>query len=444
MVTTKLRWLPRLLLILSAFFLIEQTTALASTESDQRYVDSSSGVHPVVLLPGYSCSQIEVRLTDAYEPPSPLCAARKGDGRWSRLWKNITAPDAEVPCFADQLRLVYDDDAGDYVNAPGVETRALSFGSTRGFLADDPADKELCMGKLVEALEEAGYRDGETLFGAPYDFRHAPAAAGLANRELSLFRQRLRALVERASGANEGKPVILVSHSAGGYFTLDFLRRSPLPWRKRFIKHFIMASTGAGGFVLSMQCFASSISSSSSSYSSPSPADVLSLPSESRTFAATFIALPSPIAFGDDTPLVVTGNKSYAASDMLAFLAAAGLPPYAVRLYETRALPVALNLGAPVFPATCVNGVGVPTPEMLVYRNGRGGAPEVVYGDGDGVVNLASILALDEVIGGDPRQEFYKSVRIANMSHLGVVSDGIALQRLIGSFQGSREEDDIM
>ncbi|CAM0872444.1 unnamed protein product [Alopecurus aequalis] len=247
MVTTKLRWLPRLLLILSAFFLIEQTTALASTESDQRYVDSSSGVHPVVLLPGYSCSQIEVRLTDAYEPPSPLCAARKGDGRWSRLWKNITAPDAEVPCFADQLRLVYDDDAGDYVNAPGVETRALSFGSTRGFLADDPADKELCMGKLVEALEEAGYRDGETLFGAPYDFRHAPAAAGLANRELSLFRQRLRALVERASGANEGKPVILVSHSAGGYFTLDFLRRSPLPWRKRFIKHFIMASTGAGG-----------------------------------------------------------------------------------------------------------------------------------------------------------------------------------------------------
>ena len=142
--TTKLRWLPRLLLILSTFFLVGQTTALP-TESHQRYadssVDSSSGVHPVVLLPGNTCSQIEVRLTDAYEPPSPLCAARKGDGRWSRLWKNITAPDAEVPCFADQLRLVYDHAAGDNGNAPGVETRALSFGSTRGFLADDPADK---------------------------------------------------------------------------------------------------------------------------------------------------------------------------------------------------------------------------------------------------------------------------------------------------------------
>jgi lysophospholipase-3 len=151
-----------------------------------------------------------------------------------------------------------------------------------------------------------------------------------------------------------------------------------------------------------------------------------------RTFASKFTALPSPIAFGEDTPLVVTPNKNYTVRDMPAFLAASGLPSYAVRLYETRALPVALNLGAPVVPVTCVNGGGVPTPEMLVYRDGQRSTPEVVYGDGDGVVNLASILALDEVIGGDPRQEYYKSVRIANMSHLGVVSDGVALQRLIG------------
>uniref|UniRef100_A0ACD5XED3 Uncharacterized protein n=1 Tax=Avena sativa TaxID=4498 RepID=A0ACD5XED3_AVESA len=433
----KLRWLPRLLLILSAFFLVGQTAVLSSTESHQRYIKHASGVHPVVLLPGNTCSQIEVRLTDAYEPLSPLCAARKGDGRWSLLWKNNSAPDAEVPCFADQLRLVYDHAAGDYRNAPGVETRALSFGSTRGFLADNAADKELCTGKLVEALEREGYRDGETLFGAPYDFRHAPAPAGQANRELHLFRRRLRALVEYASRVNGDMPVILVSHSQGGYFALDFLRRSPLPWRRRFIKHYVMASTGAGGFVLSMQRLATSIASSSASYSSPSPADVLSMPSVGRTFASTFTALPSPVAFGEDTPLVVTRNKSYAARDMPAFLAAAGLPPYAVRLYETRALPVALNLGAPVVPVTCVNGVGVPTPEMLVYRGGHGNAPEVVYGDGDGVVNLASILALDEVIGGDPRQEYYKSVRIANMSHLGVVSDPIALQRLIGEILGA-------
>ncbi|KAK1651278.1 hypothetical protein QYE76_069083 [Lolium multiflorum] len=208
-------------------------------------------------------------------------------------------------------------------------------------------------------------------------------------------------------------------------------RWSPLPWRMRFVKHFVMASTGTGGFILSTQGLAASITSSSSSVSSPLPADVLSLPSVGWTFASTFTALLSPIVFRDDTPVVVTRNRSYAACNMPAFLAAAGLPPYSVQL-ETQALPVALNLGAPVVPVTCVNGGGVPTPEMLVLRDGGGNAPEVVYGDGDGVVNLPSILALDEVIGGGPRQEYYKFVRIANMSHLGVVSDSTALQRLIG------------
>ncbi|KAM0842921.1 hypothetical protein ACQ4PT_058035 [Festuca glaucescens] len=397
-----------------------------------------SGLYPVVLLPGSSCSQIEVRLTDAYEPPSPVCEARKGDGRWSLLYKNIIAPDAQVPCFADQLRLVYD---GDYHNARGVETRALSFGSTRGFLANEPADRELCMGKLVEALEREGYRDGESLFGAPYDFRHAPAAEGQPNMELSRFRQNLRALVERASMANGRRPAVLVSHSQGGYFAMDFLRRSPLSWRRRFVKHHVMASTGAGGFVVSMQFFASTTGDSSSS-SSPSPATAMSLPSVGGTLPSRFTALPSPVAFGDDTPLAVTRNKSYAARDMPAFLAAAGLPPDMVRLYETRELPVALNLGAPLVPVTCINGVGVPTTEMLLYRDGLDGAPEVAYGDGDGVVNLASIVALDKVIGGDPRQEYYRSVRIANMSHRGVVSDPVALRRLVGEILAATHAED--
>ncbi|TVU30761.1 hypothetical protein EJB05_22399 [Eragrostis curvula] len=140
--------------------------------------DAATGLHPVVLLPGNKCSQLEARLTDAYEPPSPQC---KGPvGRWFRLWKNATAQrdPAAAPCLADQLRLVYDPALRDFRNVAGVETRVLRFGSTRGFLADNPGDKDLCMGTLVEALERAGYRDGETLFGAPYDFRQAPAAPG--------------------------------------------------------------------------------------------------------------------------------------------------------------------------------------------------------------------------------------------------------------------------
>jgi lysophospholipase-3 len=96
-----------------------------------------------VLLPGNTCSQLEARLTDAYRPPAPQCGAGKGNGRWFRLWKNSTAmEDPELaPCLSDQLRLVYDPVVRDFRNVPGVETRVLGFGSTRGFLADTPANK---------------------------------------------------------------------------------------------------------------------------------------------------------------------------------------------------------------------------------------------------------------------------------------------------------------
>uniref|UniRef100_A0A0D3HBF5 Lecithin-cholesterol acyltransferase-like 1 n=1 Tax=Oryza barthii TaxID=65489 RepID=A0A0D3HBF5_9ORYZ len=385
---------------------------------------SASGLHPVVLLPGATCTQLEARLTDAYLPPSPQCAAAAAaaprGARWFRLWKNSTALDdpTVAPCVADQLSVVFDRVAGDYRDTRGVETRLLDFGSTRGFLADDPADRDLCMGRLVEALERVGYRDGETLFGAPYDFRQPPAAPGQPCRSFSRFQRQLRALVERASRTNGDKPVVVVSHSQGGYFALEFLNRSPMAWRRRHVKHFVMASTGAGGFVGSMRFLATR--------------DDSPLGRVGRSSAIKFTPLPSPKVFDRHTPLVITRHKNYTAEDMPEFMAAVGLPASEVALYKTRALPVAMSFRAPVVPTTCVNGGGVPTTETLVYWDGDFGKdPRVVYGDGDGVVNSASILALDTVIGDDPKQEYYRSVKIAGASHVGVVSGAAALRRVI-------------
>jgi len=37
-------------------------------------------LHPMVLVPGLTCSELEVRLTDAYRPSLPHCGAMKGKG----------------------------------------------------------------------------------------------------------------------------------------------------------------------------------------------------------------------------------------------------------------------------------------------------------------------------------------------------------------------------
>ena len=45
--------------------------------------------HPIFLVPGVSCSDLEARLTEAYRPSAPQCGATKGNG-WFGLWSNVS------------------------------------------------------------------------------------------------------------------------------------------------------------------------------------------------------------------------------------------------------------------------------------------------------------------------------------------------------------------
>ncbi|KAF0899086.1 hypothetical protein E2562_012933 [Oryza meyeriana var. granulata] len=398
--------------------------------------EATSSLHPVVLVPGNTCGQLDARLTDEYEPSTtpPGCGIQKQGRGWFRLWENFTAlqeDPALSSCYADELRLVYDPVAGDYRNLPGVKTRVVSFGTTRSFRFDDPARKNVCMERLVEALEEIGYTQGANLFGAPYDFRYAPAAPGLASGVFSEFMSSFRLLVERASERNGNKPVIVVTHSLGGLFTMVSLDRSPLPWRRRYIKHFVMLCLGVGGSPLNMWPLAAS------NVGSPSSLLGSVLTYGNRSFASMFSLLPSPKVYGS-RPLVITRANNYSADNMAEFLAAAGFSDDEVARYRTRALPVTLNLRAPLVPMTSINGVGVPTVDKLVFWDGNFSVkPQLVYGDGDGQINLETVLALESLIGDDPDQRYFKSILIPNTTHKGMISDEFALKRVVSEILGA-------
>jgi hypothetical protein len=133
--TPLLRLLPLLLLLLP-HSVREYLTASNGPPQDGGGV---SELHPIVLLAGLGCSDIEARLTDAYRPSVPRCGAMKRKG-WFGLWHNtsdLLALDY-VQCFEEQMRLVYDPAVNDYRNLPGVETRVPKFGSAGAFQDKNP------------------------------------------------------------------------------------------------------------------------------------------------------------------------------------------------------------------------------------------------------------------------------------------------------------------
>jgi len=387
-------------------------------------------LHPLVLVPGLTCSELEARLTDAYRPSVPRCGAMKGKG-WFGLWANCSDLPAHhyVQCFIEQMTLVYDPAANDYRNLPGVETRVRGFGSSRGFQRN-PEHTTWCFEVLRHELEKAGYRDGDTLFAAQYDLRYAPPVPGQSSEVFSRYFRRLTRLIEDASEKNENKKVILFGHSFGGMVALEFVRSTPMSWRDRYIKHLILvAPVPAEGLVQTLQYF---VSGSDLMYIPTVTQLALTLRPMWRSFESSIVNIPSPSVFGD-RPLVVTARRNYSAYDVEDLLADIGFGA-GVEPFTRRAVPKMSSFQAPMVPTTCINGVGNnDTPEQLVYWDGDFDAePEIVYGDGDDTINLISMLAFDEKMRRQQEQnKLYKSIKLHGAEHGTIVTEDWALKRVM-------------
>ncbi|CAD6239591.1 unnamed protein product [Miscanthus lutarioriparius] len=397
-------------------------------------------LHPLVLVPGLTCSELEARLTDAYRPSVPRCGAMKGKG-WFGLWANCSDLPAHhyVQCFIEQMTLVYDPAANDYRNLPGVETRVRGFGSSRGFQRN-PEHTTWCFEVLRHELEKAGYRDGDTLFAAQYDLRYAPPVPGQSSEVFSRYFRRLTRLIEDASEKNENKKVILFGHSFGGMVALEFVRSTPMSWRDRYIKHLILvAPVPAEGLVQTLHYF---VSGSDLMYI-PTVAQLsLTLRPMWRSFESSIVNIPSPAVFGD-RPLVVTARRNYSAYDVEDLLADIGFGA-GVEPFTRRAVPKMTSFQAPMVPTTCINGVGNNgTPEQLVYWDGDFDAePEIVYGDGDNTINLISMLAFDEKMRRQPEQnKLYKSIKLHGAEHGTIVREDWALKRVMQEILEANRDD---
>ncbi|KAM0909925.1 hypothetical protein ACQ4PT_014515 [Festuca glaucescens] len=372
--------------------------------------------YPIILQGGFGCPVLEARLTDAYTPSHPRCGALKGKG-WFPLWNSTVdlLNHDYMPCFAEQMSLVFDPATNGFQNRHGVETRVPNFGSAYGFSYKDETCPFCCNVRLRTELEALGYRDGDNLFGAPYDIRHAPPRPGQYSEVYTEYFARFKGLVQQASEKNGNKQVIIIGHSFGGRIILDFVNSTPLEWRKKFIKHLVLLSpTPHTGF---MDVITNLIEGPRVLRFPNVP--YLALRQMWWSFTSSLLSLPSSMAFGHD-PIIITKHRNYSAYDYPDFLAALGFSLKGVSPLTKLPPPTDMRIDAPMVPTTILNGVGIETTKQVIFWDGNFDvSPELVYGDGDGVVNLNSVLAFTKELERQQVSEniLFKFVKIPNVTH---------------------------
>jgi len=313
---------------------------------------------------------------------SYLCE-QKSD--WFFLWLDpIQLMPLLINCWSDNIRLVYDNATHTTSNSPGVQIKFPNFGNTTPveYLDVGRSDYAMYFGKMVETLVRSlGYRRGENLFGAPYDFRKA------ANEHQKFFSD-FKALIEDAYEKNGGTRVVIVTHSMGSPMTHYFLvNQVSAEWKAKYVRAFVSLSGVFGGTVRAMKVFA--VGDNLGNYFVSQNA----LRFEQRGNPSLAWLMPSPDLWAEDEVLVQSANVNVTLNNFDDFYDWMGLANDDGKMMRHDVLPLSKGIKAPGVEVFCWHGVNVSTVEKLVYSTFPTSSPEFEMGDGDGTVNRRSMEA---------------------------------------------------
>jgi len=357
------------------------------------------GLHPVILVPGNGGNQIEARVNKP-EVVSFWCRRSRD---WFTLWLNVEDLVAKTVCFADNIRLVYDNITHTTSNPPGVETRVPGWGNTSSmeFISKSSWGFATYFSPIVEGLVKAGYVRGHTLLGAPYDFRKA------ANEQGEFF-GKLKLLVEEGYEKG-GQKVVLVSHSMGSIMLHYFLQQQSSEWKEKHIRCLVSLAGAWAGLARALKVFA--VGDNMESWIVRAE----DLVGEQRTDPSLAWLVPQKGFWSEDEVLVQTPKKNFTVGNISEFFMAYDEPNFAMMVEDTKGL--LQGLPPPEVEVFCLHGSQVPTTEKLVYPEGSfppksaswwASGPSLVKGDGDGTVNLRSLQACLKWKGKQKQPVHYK------------------------------------
>ncbi|KAM3609277.1 uncharacterized protein V6R79_012127 [Siganus canaliculatus] len=339
---------------------------------------------PVVLIPGDLGNQLEAKLD---KPSVVHYICYKKTDTFFTLWLNLEllVPVA-IDCWIDNIRLIYNRTTHASSAPPGVDIRVPGFGQTYSLEYLDPSKHSVGMYffTIVQALVEWGYTRDDDVRGAPYDWRRAPNE----NKEYFLALQKMiEEMAEKAGG-----PVVLIAHSMGNMYTLYFLNQQPQAWKDRYIKAFVSLGPPWAGVAKTLRVITSGDNNRIPVISS------LKIRSQQRTAISTNWLLPYAHSWPKDQVLVQTPTTNYTVQDYERLYKDIGFEEGWLMRQDTE--PLVTDLTPPGVEVHCLFGSGVPTSEGFQYSDKFPDVePTVLYGDGDGTVNLRSAMQCRRWVG---------------------------------------------
>jgi len=237
---------------------------------------------------------------------------------------------------------------------------------------------------LIKTLEGVGYKTGQNIFGAPYDWRLPSSFAGPA-----FLTSKIQGLVQAAYAMNGNKSVSLIGHSMGCTTVQYFLSQMTPAWKAQYINSFIpLAGPYAGAAkalraVLSGDNFGLEVLG----LNILNPAWIRDAVIQS---GGVISLVPASSFWPSNQVFVYTPTKNYTASDFDSLFQIANQSSEVVYGTTKNSL---YSLPPPNVATYCIYGVNVETEVAYVYPDGNiDDQPQVItQNDGDGTVPIDSL-----------------------------------------------------
>ncbi|XP_072279063.1 lysosomal phospholipase A and acyltransferase [Pyxicephalus adspersus] len=360
---------------------------------------------PVVIVPGDLGNQLEAKLN---KPSVVHYMCSKKTDYYFTLWLNLELLlPLVIDCWIDNIRLVYNTTTKTSASPEGVDIRVPGFGQTYPLEFLDPSKRSVgtYFHTLVQSMVDWGYTRDEDVRGAPYDWRKAP------NENTEYF-EALQKLIETMFETYK-RPVALIAHSMGNLYTLYFLNHQTQDWKDKYIHSYVALGAPWGGVSKTMRVLASGDNNRIPVISS------LRIRDQQRSAVTTSWLLPYRNAWPVDKVFVRTQKANYTLEDYQKFYNDIGFPEGWVMRKETEGLISSFT--PPGVSVHCLYGTAVDTPDSFQYDTFPDKDPNIIYGPGDGTVNIESALQCRKWVDRQKQSVFL--VELPGNEHIAMLSN---------------------